>query len=300
MIKEIESKTILSKNKKPLSWFGITYNTNFYRGCPHSCIYCDSRSECYKIENFDNIEVKVNAPILLEKELSRKKAFGTIGTGAMSDSYLPLEKTYRITRRCLEIIDKYEYPVTVITKSDLVLEDIELLDSINKKTKATVIFTITTTDDALAKIIEPNAPSPSRRLEAIRKLSEMGIYVGVTMMPILPYINDNIENIISIVNKVADNGGKFIVPMFGVTLRDRQREYFYKKLDENFPGIKEKYIKTYREYYACYSKRYKELNYALKVECAKRGIISEMSKVESMERIEKDFQLGLDFKDFWI
>ena len=296
MINEIETKTILSKNKKPLSWFGITYNTNFYRGCPHSCIYCDSRSECYKVNNFDDIEIKINAPILLEKELSKRREYGTIGTGAMSDSYLPLERDYRITRKCLEVIEKYEYPVTIITKSDLVLDDIEMLVRINGKAKATVIFTITTTDDNLAKLIEPNAPSPTRRLKAMKELSDRGIYVGVTMMPILPFINDNVENIVSIVNRVAECGGKFIIPMFGVTLRDRQRKYFYDRLDESFQGTKEKYMKTYKEYYSCYSKKYNELGNAFKSECLKNGIVSEMNKVESYERLERNIQLGLDFK----
>ena len=295
MIKEVEVKSIISKTKNPFAWFGVVYNTNFYRGCPHNCIYCDSRSECYQIENFNDLLVKINAPLLMEETLSKKRkgSIGTIGTGAMSDPYNYAEKKYRITRKCLEVIKKYEYPALIITKSDLVLDDIDLLDEINKKTRCTVIFTVTTIDENLAKIIEPNAPSPLKRLEAMQLLSERGIYTGVLLMPILPFINDTKENIKNVVCASSYHGAKFIIPMFGVTLRDRQREYYYKKLDEHFPNLKESYMKKYKNNYVCMSKNYRELNTEFKMLCRKYNVIFEMKEVKSFEKINSGYQLGL-------
>ncbi|MCG8482018.1 MAG: radical SAM protein [Clostridia bacterium] len=275
MIQEVQAKSILNKNKHPSGWFGMEYGMNIYRGCQYQCIYCDSRSECYRIENFDDIIVKVNAPELLQKELARKRKRGTIGTGAMSDPYMPLEKEYNLTGKCLEIISHYRYPVNICTKSNLILRDIELLQKINE-VYACIAFTITTTDDELAKKIEPRAPLPSERLKAMGILSSLGIKTGILMMPLLPFIEDNEENIESIVKKSAHYGGSFIIPSFGMTLRDRQRLYYYDKLDEHFPGLREKYEKRFKNSYSCGVNNYTKLKNLFNQWCSRHNISTKM------------------------
>ncbi|MCA9936647.1 MAG: radical SAM protein, partial [Anaerolineales bacterium] len=187
MIKSIEAKVMLAHVKQPDTWFGLKYNMNLYRGCQHQCIYCDSRSECYQVENFSDILYKENAIELLANELARKRVKGTIGTGSMNDPYMPIEAKIQLTRRALELIARFRFPVHIITKSDLVLRDLDLLRRINEVYTA-VSFTITTADDQLAKRLEPAASPPSARLRAIKILAENGILTGITMMPILPFI----------------------------------------------------------------------------------------------------------------
>lgn len=287
MIKEIQAKRILNRSKHPSGWFGVVYGMNVYRGCQHNCIYCDSRSECYRIDNFDDIIIKVNAPELLDKELRNKRKRWTVGTGAMSDPYMPIEKDYELTKQCLEIIDKYSFPLQITTKSNLILRDIKLLKSINK-VYASVAMTITTADDSLAKKIEPNAPLPSDRFKALGILSSIGIRAGITMMPILPYIEDTKENIAQIVDKANQYGVKFIIPSFGVTLRDRQRAYYYKELDKKFPGLRQKYEKKYKNYYGCYCNNYKTLKQVFNEKCIKYHIESRMpsfAKENSSEQL---------------
>lgn len=275
MIEEIEAKSILVKNKYPNQWFGVQYTMNIYKGCQHGCIYCDSRSECYRIENFDNILVKTNAVELLKNELARKRIKGTIGTGAMSDPYTHVERKYKFTRKALEVIADFRYPVNIVTKSNLILRDIDLLKEINK-IYASVAITITTADDNLAKKIEPFASSPTERFEAIGILSELGINVGITMMPILPFIEDNEENIMEILNMAKKYGVKYIYPFFGVTLRDRQRDYYYEKLDKLFPGVKEKYQSHYKNYYSCRIEKYEKIKKMFYDYCKIHGISTEM------------------------
>lgn len=258
MIQEIQGKVLLSKNKYPSSWFGCKYLFNIYRGCEHKCIYCDSRSLCYRIENFDVLNVKINAPSLLEKELKSRKKKGTIGTGSMSDPYTLSEKKYTLTRKCLEIILKYHHPVHITTKSNLILRDLDIIAEINK-IYASVAMTITTSDDNLSKIIEPAAPLSSDRFKALGVLSSIGICTSITLMPVLPFIEDNEKNILDIVNKADYYGVKYIVPFLGMTMRDRQKAYFYKKLDEHFPGIRSKYENRFHNRYKCYDNNIKKL-----------------------------------------
>jgi DNA repair photolyase len=289
MTKEIEAKILLSKNKKPSSWFGTSYLFNIYRGCEHGCIYCDSRSLCYKVDNFDELIVKKNAVELLHKELKSKRKKGCLGTGAMTDPYTLSEKKYSLTRGCLEVIAEYNYPIHLTTKSNLILRDLDILQEINK-IYASVAITITTTDDNLAKKIEPHAPSSTDRFKALGILSTLGICTSITMMPILPFIEDTEENIISIVEKADYYGVKHIVPWIGMSLRDRQRDYFYKNLDKNFPGIKEKYEKRFGDRYKCSGRNITKLNYALKNACAKYGISLKMPYYQ--EKVSS-IQLGL-------
>jgi DNA repair photolyase len=250
MIKEIKAKVLLSHVKQPDTWFGLKYNMNLYRGCQHQCIYCDSRSECYQIENFSDILVKVNAIALLRRELAKKRVKGTIGAGSMNDPYMPLERKLNLTGQALEAIADFRFPVHIITKSNLVLKDLETLRQINQ-VYAAVTFTVTTADDALAKKLEPGAPAPSARFEAMETLAAHGILTGVAMMPILPFIEDNEQNITQIVARAHASGASYIIPWFGMTLRDRQRAYYYDKLDKLFPGLRRKYERRFGDRYDC-------------------------------------------------
>lgn len=271
MIKEIQAKVLLSHVKQPDDWFGLKYNMNLYRGCQHQCIYCDSRSECYQIENFSDILVKTNAIELLENELPRKRVKGTVGTGAMNDPYMPLEKQLNLTGRALETIARHRFPVHILTKSDLVLRDIHILHEI-QKTYAAVSFTITTADDDLGKKLEPGASLVSERFQAIRTLASHGIYTGILLMPVLPFIEDNQENIVSIVKMAHESGASYIKASFGMTLRDRQREYYYDKLDESFPGLKQKYIKHFGNQYSAYTDQAGRLDKIFKQTCQQHNI----------------------------
>ena len=274
MTHEIEAKKILNTNKHPSSWFGVKYYLNIYRGCMHGCIYCDTRSECYKIDNFDNdISVKTNSIDLLKKELARKRYRETIGFGSTSDPYVPIEKSYGLTKQALNVIRDFQFPLFLLTKSNLVIRDTEIISQINKQNYACVAFTITTTNDELAKIIEPHAPLPSERLKAMSILSVMGIKTGIIIMPVLPYITDTEENIINIVKQAKLHDASFVYPSFGVTLRDRQRDYFYNHIDDN---IRKKYIDKYKNYYQCTSPNYKNLKAAFINSCKELHISNEM------------------------
>ncbi len=248
MVVEIQAKVLLSHVRQPDSWFGLRYNMNLYRGCQHGCIYCDSRSECYGIDDFSNIQVKVNAIDLLRKELSRKRIRGTIGTGSMNDPYMPIEAIRQLTRQALGVIAEFRFPVHILTKSDLVLRDCDLLQDISRE-YAAVSFTITSADDELGKKVEPGAALVSKRFEAIENLAKMGILTGVTLMPVLPFLEDSFENIAKIVRLAHARGASYILPSFGMTLRDRQRMYYYNRLDALFPGVRAMYESSFGEQY---------------------------------------------------
>ena len=223
------------------------YGMNIYRGCSHGCIYCDSRSTCYQFSHaFEDIEVKQNAPELLEQALKSKRHKGMIGTGSMSDPYMHCEEQLKLTRKCLEIIYKYGFGAAVQTKSDRILRDIDLLEEINRRAKSVVQITLTTWDKKLCQIIEPNVCNTQRRIEALEAMRERGIPTVVWLTPILPFINDTEENILTILNACAQVKVKGIICFdMGLTLREGDREYYYAALDRHFPGLKEKYISTY-------------------------------------------------------
>ncbi len=288
MIKEITARVLLSSSKTPDPWFGIKYTMNLYRGCQHQCIYCDSRSECYQIENFADILVKVNAIDLLKRELPRKRTRGTVGTGSMNDPYMPIEAERQLTRQALAAIAEHHFPVHVITKSELVLRDLDILREI-ASVYAAVSMTITTVDDVLGKRVEPGATLVSKRFAAIERLASSGILTGITMMPILPFIEDNQANIAAIVRRAHDSGACYILPAFSMTLRDRQRAYYYTKLDALFPGIRKKYEKRFGERYSCHDPNAKELEQCLHEQCDKYGIPTKMPHY----RPEKSEQLRL-------
>ncbi|HPH97951.1 MAG TPA: radical SAM protein [Anaerolineaceae bacterium] len=250
MIIEIRAKTMLSTVPGGDGYFGHRYNFNIYRGCEHRCIYCDSRSECYGIENFEDVLVKVNAIELLSQELPRKRVKGVVGTGSMSDPYTYAEKQYQLTRQALSLLARYGFGVSLITKSDMVTRDGDVLTEVNRSF-ASVCFTLTTTDDELARKVEPGAPSPTRRLAAMRMLADQGLHVGVTLMPVLPFLEDHLDNIKAIVESAVDHGAQYILPWFGMSMRDRQRSYFYARLDELFPGLRRRYEARYGLSYGC-------------------------------------------------
>ena len=278
-MKFITAKTIITKVKYGNEWYGIDYNMNLYRGCSHRCIYCDSRSNCYHIDNFDIVRGKENALYILEQELYKKRKKGVIGIGSMSDTYNPLEKEYEQTRGALKLISKYGFGVSIDTKSDLILRDIDLLKEINSNNNVIVKFTITTPYDELSKIIEPNVCASSERLQAIKKLSDSGIFVGIMMNPVLPFITDNEEDIKELVKLAYENGAKFIHTYMGMTLRENQRDYYFDKLDEHFIGLKEKYIKYYGDRYNCVVLNAKRLYKIFIDECNKYGILYNMNDI---------------------
>lgn len=253
---------------------------NIYRGCLHGCIYCDSRSLCYQMNHkFEDIEVKANAVGLLENTLRRKRNKCMIGTGAMSDPYMPIEEKLSNMRKCLEVIERYGFGVTMITKSTKVLRDLDLLKKINEKSKCVVQMTLTTYDEDLCRIVEPNVETTYERFRALEILHDNGIPTVVWLCPILPFINDTEENIRGILDYCVRAKVKGIINFdMGVTLRDGNREYFYKKLDEHFPGLKEKYIRMYGNSYQLSSPNIRQLNMIYKSECIKNGIMCDVNE----------------------
>lgn len=253
---------------------------NIYRGCLHGCIYCDSRSLCYQMNHkFEDNEVKANAVGLLENTLRRKRNKCMIGTGAMSDPYMPIEEKLGNMRKCLEVIERYGFGVTMITKSTKVLRDLDLLKKINEKSKCVVQMTLTTYDEDLCRIVEPNVETTYERFRALEILHDNGIPTVVWLCPILPFINDTEENIRGILDYCVRAKVKGIINFdMGVTLRDGNREYFYKKLDEHFPGLKEKYIRMYGNSYQLSSPNSRQLNMIYKSECIKNGIMCDVNE----------------------
>ncbi len=274
----IKARTILQRASHSEEWFGIDYNMNLYKGCCHKCIYCDSRSSCYQVEEFDRVRAKANEIEILNQELKNKRKKGVIGIGAMSDTYNPFEKQYEITRRALKLISYYNFGLSIETKSNLIVRDIDLLKEINSKSDVILKFTITTADDNLSKIIEPGVCVSSKRLEAMKKLSDNGLFVGTLLTPIIPFITDSEENIRNVIKLSYENGAKFVYSIGGVTLRDNQREYFFNQLDKYFPGLKEKYIRVYGNDYFCYSLN-KKIYKVFKEECDKYGLLYKMEDI---------------------
>ncbi|MBP2642569.1 MAG: Elongator protein 3/MiaB/NifB [Firmicutes bacterium] len=290
----IQAKTILSGYMANNAWFGNNYNMNIYKGCCHGCIYCDSRSDCYRVENFDMVRAKENALTILERELKSKRRTGVIGTGAMSDPYNSFEKGYCLTRGALELIDAHGFGISIATKSDLITRDVDVLKSIKKHSPVLIKITITTANDVLCEKIEPHVAQSSRRFSAIRELSESGIFAGILLMPVLPFLEDDEENISDIIRLAYENGAKFIYPAFGVTLRQNQRDWYYRKLEEYFPGLKQKYINQFGNAYECRSPKAKALWQLFHKECDRLGIFYKMEDIiSSYKQGYGDNQLSL-------
>ena len=263
---------------------------NLYRGCSHGCIYCDSRSKCYNMNHdFEDIEVKSNALELLENALRRKRKRCMIGTGAMTDPYIPLEHRLQHTRKALLLIEKYGFGVALQTKSSRVLRDLDVLKRINEKTKAVVQITLTTADEALCKIIEPNVSTTSERFEALKTLRDAGIPTVVWLCPILPYINDTQENIRAILDMCVEAKVRGVLCFgMGVTMREGNREYFYRQLDRHFPNIKQRYIREFGNNYVVNSPKNNVLMKLYHRTCSENGIMHSADEIfEYLHRFEE-------------
>lgn len=254
---------------------------NLYRGCSHGCIYCDSRSRCYHMEHaFEDIEVKENAIELLEHALRRKRQKCMIGTGSMTDPYIPLELELQHVRKVLSLIERYGFGFTVITKSNRILRDLDLLRKINEKTKCVVQMTLTTYDEALCRKIEPNVSTTGERFETLKTLRDAGIPTVVWLSPILPFINDTRENIAGILEMCAEAGVYGVICFgIGLTLREGNREYFYEQLDRLFPGMKEKYIRTYGNQYEIASPDNRRLMGLFHQTCEEKGMLHDNEEI---------------------
>lgn len=285
----VKAKGILSANN----------GMNLYRGCVHGCIYCDSRSKCYGMEHpFEDIEVKENAIDLLESALIRKRSRCMIGTGAMTDPYIPLEEELCHVRKALELIERYGYGFTVITKSARILRDLDILKRINDKTKCVVQMTLTTADDELCRLIEPNVSVTSERFDALLKFRDAGIPTVVWLCPILPFINDTEENIEKLLRMCAEAKVHGVICFgMGLTLREGNREYFYRQLDRSFPGLKERYVRTYGERYSVESPNSEKLMKLFYAKCREFGIECDNNRIFSylseFEEKNADEQLSL-------
>ncbi|SHH83045.1 DNA repair photolyase [Sporobacter termitidis DSM 10068] len=282
-----EAKSILSPRN----------GMNLYRGCTHGCIYCDSRSACYNMQHdFEDVEVKINAPALLEDALKRKRKKCMIGTGSMCDPYLPLERKLELTKTCFELVERYGFGLTMITKSDLILRDLELLKRINASAKCVVQMTLTTFDETLCRIVEPNVCTTKRRFDVLKLLRDNGIPTVVWLSPILPFLTDTEENLRGLLEYCREARVYGIICFgFGLTLRDGDREYFYKKIDERFPGLKEQYIRKYGNAYEILSDNNDALMRVFTETCDENGIVRGNERIfEYLHAFEqKNTQLSL-------
>lgn len=277
-MRTIPAKHILQRTPSP-EWFGVMFNCNLYRGCSHGCIYCDSRSVCYQNPDFDHVYAKENALETLRLDLASVKQPGVVGTGAMSDPYNRYEKDALLTRGMLQLFLRYGFGANLATKSDLVCRDIDLLRRMKDVTPVLVSITITCLSDALARHIEPGAPDSSRRFAALAQLAENGIPCGILMMPLLPYINDTVENVVGIVRRAAECGVSTIFPSFGMTLRTGSREYYYRSLETLYPRLAARYAREYGERYEIPSPHAQELWEAFARECEISGIAYQMPDI---------------------
>ena len=282
----VQAKSILSPKN----------GMNLYRGCQHGCIYCDARSLCYQINHpFEDIEVKENALPLLEQALRAKRKKCMIGTGAMSDPYMPLEEKLQLTRGALELIHRYGFGVAIQTKSCRILRDLELLKAINDQNKAVVQMTLTTYDERLCRMVEPNVSTTRQRAEALRKFRDAGIPTVVWLSPLLPWLNDTPENILGILEYCRGAGVKGIINFgMGLTLRDGDREYYYAALDRHFPGLKQRYIQTYGNAYELPSPNSQALWQLFHEKCEQYGIWHDNDRIFSymMTFEEKEKQMS--------
>lgn len=286
----ISAKNIVSSYTENNPWFGMNYNMNIYKGCPHGCIYCDSRSDCYGITHFDTVRAKENSTEIIRRDLKSKRKKGVIGTGSMSDPYNIFEKKYEYTREALKIIDEFGFGIGIATKSPLITRDIDILRKIQTHSPVLIKITITTYDDNLCRLIEPNVSPSSKRFESIKILSDAGIYTGILLMPVLPFINDDMHNIRNIVRKAYESGAKFIFAYgMGLALRGNQMDYYYEKIIKMFPDQKivKRYMDTFGDSYECESPKSRELWEAFVGECNKYGLIYRMTDI--IDDYRKDY-----------
>ena len=264
---DIQAKSLLTRNR----------GMNIYRGCVHGCVYCDSRSSCYRFTHpFEDVGVKRNAPELLEDILKRSRERFVVSTGSMCDPYQPCERELKLMRRCLELIEQYGFGASVITKSDLVLRDLDLFESINGKAKSVLQMTLTVADDALSRMLEPNVCTSTRRYEVLKEFQKRGVPTVVWLCPILPYLTDSEENLRAILDMCFDAGVRGVVCFgAGMTLREGSREYYCAALDRLFPGMSERYRSRYGNAYELVSPNGAALMRIFREECGRRGVLFE-------------------------
>lgn len=281
-MKTIPARQIVVRNRDA-SWFGADHTMNLYRGCSHGCIYCDSRSACYRDGDFSTVKVKERALEIVRDDLRRKTRPGVVGTGSMSDPYNPLERELQLTRNALSLLDAYGFGVAIATKSDLIVRDIDILSLMRDHVPVLCKLTITTCDGALAAQVEPGAPSPERRLEAVRALSQAGIPVCVLLMPVLPFLEDGVGQVLEVVERAAEAGARYLYPAFGMTQRDRQRDWYYRELEARFPGrgLAEKNRRAFKGGYWCPSPRARRLWEVCSARCRELGLLCEMRQIVS-------------------
>ena len=292
-IEYVPAKTLITAHKNHPHWFEYDYNMNIYRGCCHGCIYCDSRSDCYRIEDFDRVRVKENALQTINSDLLSKRKSGIVATGSMSDPYNPLEKTLNLSRGALELFNRYLYGAAIFTKSNLIARDTDILSEISSHSSVLCCISITCASDDLSRKIEPHAPPSSARFAAVRALSDAGIYVGVLLSPILPFITDDNENIRTTVKMARDAGAKFVYSTLGVTLRANQRKYYYDRLDELFPGVKYRYLRGYENRYVCNSRDIPGTQKIFAEQCAGTEMVYKMRDIIKGYRGHEPEQLSL-------
>ncbi len=270
------AKRLLTPFRAPRdSFFTADYNLNLYRGCNHGCIYCDTRSECYRIDRFDHIRVKEGCLAMLEKELRQKKRAGVVAMGAASDPYNALEKDLGVTRQALVLLRRYGFGVGIPTKGDLALRDADVLGDMAKAAPTYVSFSITTSEDSLSRLVEPGAPPSSRRFAAMQALARAGVFTGVWLNPVLPFLTDSPQNLRTLLQTTAASGGRYAVCHFGMTLRTGNREYFYAALDREprFAGVKQRYVRAFGLDYMCPSPEAESLVALFREECEALGLL---------------------------
>lgn len=260
-------------------WFGIDYTMNLYRGCCHGCIYCDSRSECYRVDDFDRVRVKFDALAILRRELRSRRVRGVVGVGAMSDTYNPFERDLQVTRGALELLAEHGFGVSVDTKSTLVTRDIDLLRAIGGAGGAIAKLTVTTADDDLARLVEPHAPAPSERFAALAELAEAGVFCGVLFTPTLPWVTDDDATVRGVVEGAAAAGARFVYHMTGVTMRDRQRDHFLDRIAAVDPALPDRYRRTFGDRYFCNSPRAAENRALFRALCKEHGLLWRMPDI---------------------
>ncbi|MCL2142300.1 MAG: radical SAM protein [Methanimicrococcus sp.] len=297
-MKYIPAKKMILPAASGSDLFGNTHTMNIYRGCSHGCIYCDSRSECYKSgrldDDFSEIYAKENALLLIEQELKARRKSSPkmiIGTGSMSDPYNVCEAEFELTRSALSLFNKHKCGISVITKSALVTRDIDIYSEIQSHSPVNIGITITAARDDVCQKIEPNVSTTSDRLNAIKELADADIFSGIHMNPVLPKITDTIENVKTIIEKAAENNAKYVLCYgFGLTLRDGNREYYYENLDKHYPGLKEYYTKKYGMKYSCQCDSAKELFAVFKHECNRHNLLYKSEDINAAWKKQKQGQ----------
>ena len=278
----IPAKTIVTKVGAPDTFFGAEYNMNIYRGCSHGCIYCDSRSDCYRNTDFDTVKVKENALQIIRDELRRKVKTGVISTGAMSDPYNPLEQELKLTCHALELINAFGFGVSLCTKSALIARDVDVLADIKAFSPVIAKISVTAACDELCNMIEPNVSVTSERMQALARLAEGGIFSGIWINPVLPFLTDNEENIVGILRMAKQAGAHFAVTFMGLTLRSGNREYYYQQLDKlELSHVKNSHIKRFGNRYVCDSPNAKKLWPIFSAECERLGLLYDMRAIRN-------------------